>query len=196
MHTTAHGQKAARAGAARERQVAARFAPVFRQALGDHPRADYVTNFDFDGDWRGDNNWRHADDTRFPMRAYVYFAVAETPTHFYAHYALFHPRDYKGGTAAGPLLSDAIREGVRRGGRYDPTGLSAEAVLAHENDMEGCPVGARQEAAPPSPPPPGGAPPGRAATPRGASRRRPCSRTRTTWGAASSSRERSRQPSM
>ncbi|HEX6183898.1 MAG TPA: hypothetical protein VFZ44_08320 [Pyrinomonadaceae bacterium] len=136
---------APRAGAARERQVASRFAPVFRQALGAHPRADYITNFDFDGDWRGDNNWAHADDRRFPLRAYVYFAVSETPTHFFAHYAVFHPRDYKGGSTTGPLLSDAIREGVRRGGRYDPTGLSREAVLAHENDMEGCLVVAAKD---------------------------------------------------
>ena len=145
VHTTAHARKGARLGAARERQVAARFAPGFRQALGDHPRADYFTNFDFDGDWRGDNNWKNADDTRFHLRAYVYFAVSETATHFYAHYALFHPRDYKGGSKAGPLLSDAIREGVRRGGQYDPTGLSAEAVLAHENDMEGCLVVAEKD---------------------------------------------------
>lgn len=138
MHTAAHAQKSVRAGAARERQIAERFAPVFRQALGDHPRADYLTNFDFDGDWRGDNNWKNTDDTRFRLRAYVYFAASETSTHFYAHYAVFHPRDYKGGSTAGPLLSDAIREGVRRGGKYDPTKLSSEAVLAHENDMEGC----------------------------------------------------------
>jgi hypothetical protein len=134
-----------RAGAAREREVASRFAPVFRQALGDRPRADYITNFDFDGDWRGDNNWAHADDPRHRLRAYVYYAVSETATHFYAHYAVFHPRDYKGGSTAGPLLSDAIREGVRRGGRYDPTGLSREAVLAHENDMEGCLVVAAKD---------------------------------------------------
>lgn len=79
----ARAQKGARLGAAREQQVAVRFAPVFWQALGDHPRADYVTDFDFDGDWRG--------------------------------------------------------------GRYDPTGLSAEAVLAHENDMEGCLVVAEKD---------------------------------------------------
>lgn len=144
-HTNAHAQRGARAGAARERQVAARFAPVFRQALGDHPRADYITNFDFDGDWRGDNNWKNADDPKYRLRAYVYFAASETATHFYAHYALFHPRDYKGGSTAGPLLSDAIREGVRRGGKYDPTGLSGEAVLAHENDMEGCLVVAEKD---------------------------------------------------
>jgi hypothetical protein len=124
-------------GEARDREIAARFAPTFRQALGDTPRADYITNFDFDGDWRGDNNWRNATDARFKLRAYVYYSVAETATHLFVHYAVFHPRDYKGGTA-GPLLSEAIREGVRRGGRYDPTGVTSGAVLAHENDMEGC----------------------------------------------------------
>lgn len=131
------GAASARNPDARGREIAARFAPVFRQALGDRARADYITNFDFDGDWRGDNNWRNAEDPRFTLRAYVYYAVAETATHFFVHYAAFHPRDYKGG-GAGPLLSEAIREGVRRGGRYDPTGITNGAVLAHENDMEGC----------------------------------------------------------
>ncbi len=125
------------ANASRDHEIASRFAPVFHQGLGDQRRHDYITNFDFDGDWRGDNNWDNADDTRFPLKAYVYYAVSETPTHFFIHYAVFHPRDYKGG-AGGTVLSEIIREGVRRGGRYDPTGLSAEAVLAHENDMEGC----------------------------------------------------------
>jgi hypothetical protein len=126
------------ASVARDREVAAAFAPVFYQGLGDNSRADFITNFDFDGDWRGDNNWDNAEDRRFPMRAYVYYAVSETPTHFFIHYAVFHARDYKGGGMGGALLSEVIREGVRRGGKYDPTGLSSEAVLAHENDMEGC----------------------------------------------------------
>src|SRR5580765_5749846 len=74
-------------------EVAARFAPIFYQALGDKPRSDYITNFDFDGDWRGDNNWEHTDDTSFPLLAYIYYAVSETQTHFFIHYAVFHPRD-------------------------------------------------------------------------------------------------------
>lgn len=128
-----------RANAARDREIAAHFAPVFYQGLGDNKRHDYVTNFDFDHDWRGDNNWNNSADERFPHKAFVYYAVSETPTHILIHYAVFHPRDYKGGGGArGPLLSEIIREGARRGGRYDPTGLSVEAVLAHENDMEGC----------------------------------------------------------
>ena len=87
---------------AREREIAAAFAPTFYQALGDKPRSDYITNFDFDGDWRGDNNWEHTDDKNFPLRAYIYYSVSETQTHFLIHYAVFHPRDYKGGERKGP----------------------------------------------------------------------------------------------
>lgn len=146
-HARAGGNAQAAANVARDIEIASQFAPVFYQGLGDERRYDYITNFDFDGDWRGDNNWDNADDARFPRRAYVYYAVSETPTHFFVHYAVFHPRDYKGGTAGGRVLSEIIREGVRRGGHYDPTGLSGGAVLAHENDMEGCLVVAAKNGA-------------------------------------------------
>ncbi len=121
----------------RDLEIASRFAPIFYQGLGDDEYQDYIRNFDFDGDWRGDNNWTNADNRRFPLRASVYFAVSETETHFFIHYAVFHPRDYKGGES-GTLLSGIIREGARLGGKYDPTGQLEEAALAHENDMEGC----------------------------------------------------------
>jgi hypothetical protein len=122
----------------RDREIAAAFAPIFYQALGDKPRSDYITNFDFDGDWRGDNNWEHTDDRNFPLRAYIYYAVSETQTHFFIHYAVFHPRDYKGGERKGLILSDIIREGTRPGKGHDPTGgWIKEAGVAHENDMEG-----------------------------------------------------------
>jgi hypothetical protein len=122
-------------GAEEDREIAARFAPIFYQAVGPQRRNDYITNFDFDGDWRGDNNWAHADNRRFRLKAYVYYGVTETQTHFFIHYAVFHPRDYKGGT----LLSELLRQGVKRGGsRLDPTGMAEDAAFAHENDMEGC----------------------------------------------------------
>ena len=122
----------------RDREIAATYAPIFYQGLGDKPRSDYITNLNFDGDWRGDNNWDHADDKQFPLQAYVYYSVAETATHFFIHYAVFHPRDYKGGELRGAILSGLMREGARRGGKYDPTGMAEETSLAHENDMEGC----------------------------------------------------------
>lgn len=121
----------------RDREIAARFAPILYQALGDAPRGDYITNFDFDGDWRGDNNWVNSEKKEFALKAFVYFAVAETATHFCIQYAIFHPRDYKGGERSGKILSELIREGIKRGAKYDPTGLADEASLAHENDLEG-----------------------------------------------------------
>jgi Zn-dependent protease with chaperone function len=122
---------------AREREIAALFAPLFYQALGPEPRYDYVTNFDFDDDWRGDNNWDHASEKRWPLRAWIYYNVRETETHYFIHYAAFHPRDYKGGSGRGRWLSRAIRGGVARVGSNDPTGRARELVLAHENDLEG-----------------------------------------------------------
>lgn len=123
---------------ASDREIAARFAPTIYQALGDKPRSDYITNFNFDGDWRGDNNWEHTDDKNFPLRAYLYYSVSETQTHFFIHYAVFHPRDYKGGERKGIILSEIIREGIKPGKNHDPTGgWMAEAGVAHENDMEG-----------------------------------------------------------
>jgi hypothetical protein len=129
--------QAGRPESEREREIAARFAPVFHQAIGDRRRSDFITNFDFDGDWRGDNNWAHAEDPRFPLKAYVYYSVSETATHYFIHYAVFHAQDYKGGRE-GARLSQIIREGTRLGSKYDPTGLAEEITLAHENDMEGC----------------------------------------------------------
>ena len=122
---------------ARDRAVAVHLAPTLYQALGPSPRFDHITRFDFDGDWRGDNNWANAADERWPLAAFLYYAVSETRTHFFAIYAAFHPRDYKGGNERGAILSEVIRDGVRRVGDFDPTGLAQDAVLAHENDLEG-----------------------------------------------------------
>ena len=119
-------------------EIAARFAPVLYQALGDDPRADLITNFNFDGDWRGDNNWEHTADKRFSLKTYIYYSVSQTQTHYFVHYAVFHPRDYKGGQQTGRMLSEILRKGADALGTNDPTGLLSKATVAHENDMEGC----------------------------------------------------------
>ncbi|MCI0387919.1 MAG: hypothetical protein MOB07_03990 [Acidobacteria bacterium] len=121
-----------------ERQIAMQFAPIFYQGLGDSPRSDYITNFDFDGDWKGDNNWNNLDNRSYPLRAYIYYSVSETPTHYFVHYAYFHPRDYKGDLAQSKLLDLIITEGLKQAGK-DPTGgLADDVALSHENDLEGC----------------------------------------------------------
>ncbi len=119
-------------------KIAAQFAPVFYQGLGDSPRSDYITNFDFDGDWNGDNNWWNLDNKAFPLKAYIYYSVKETATHYFVHYAFFHPRDYKGGLVTSAVVDVLMAEALRRVGK-DPTGgLANDVALSHENDLEGC----------------------------------------------------------
>ena len=131
-------------GADQDYQIAARFAPVFRQALGSSPRYDYITAFDFDGDWQGDNNWENAADDRYAMSATVYFNVSETLTHYYIHYAAFHPRDYKGGNVSGVVLSEVLREAAARHGDLRPDRPVSGRRAGSRKRYAGC-AGCRRE---------------------------------------------------
>ncbi len=92
------------------RQLAEYWAPIWWQDTDDDDfRADYITSFNFDGDWDPLNNWNNMP--QFELKAYIYYWVVETTTHWFIGYANFHPRDW----------SDDI------------TAL----VDQHENDMEG-----------------------------------------------------------
>lgn len=120
----------------REYQIAARYAPEFYQVVDlRRPRLDYLTRFDFDGNWRADDNWSHVTRPDQPLPAYVYFAVAETRTHFFIHYVCFHPRDWKGNwltNGSFQFLKFLARPLVF------PRWLGLDVLsLAHENDLEG-----------------------------------------------------------
>jgi hypothetical protein len=121
----------------RDTEIGAQFAPIFYEGMGDHMRSDYITNFDFDGDWRGDNNWDAVEDLKIKIYAHVYFSVIETSTHYYVHYAVYHPRDYKGGLHKSVLLESALHQ-VKEEMGGDPTGVTDSIALSHENDLEGC----------------------------------------------------------
>lgn len=112
------GTAGAEAPAGEHAALAAHWAPVIRQATA-HPRADFVTRFDYDGNWNGADNWDHLDS--HPLAASVYYEVVETSTHWYLTYAMFHPRDYD---------------------RVD------NPVTSHENDLEGVMVMVAKSAAP------------------------------------------------
>ena len=90
------------------KDLAAYWAPDFYQDVNDTYgyASDYMTNFDYDGDWKGNNNWENMNN--FPLRAYAYYSVVETTTHWFIGYYDYHARD------DGPIWLDA-----------------------HENDMEG-----------------------------------------------------------
>lgn len=74
--------------------LAAHWAPVIYQdtAAWDYD-ADYITAFDFDGNWNGLDNW--ANQPLYPANAYVYYWVVETKTNWFIGYAVFHPRDWE-----------------------------------------------------------------------------------------------------
>jgi len=89
--------------------LAVRYSPVVVQDVGcpclDWPESlfcfiplmygDYITRIDYDGNYVGNDNWDHLGwpDKTYPLRAYVYYAVMETLTHYFIWYALFHPAD-------------------------------------------------------------------------------------------------------
>lgn len=54
-------------------------------------REDYLTNFNYDGDWIGNNNWDNCNNA--PEHAYVYYKVQETQTHYFIEYDFYHTRD-------------------------------------------------------------------------------------------------------
>src|SRR5262245_60962358 len=102
----------AAAADAKQRQVAEPWATVVFQET--HSTVlDFITGFDYDGDWKGDNNWRNAYLYDLPGR--VYYAVIESTSHYFITFAFYHARDY----TARP---------------YEGFAPKAE----HENDMEGC----------------------------------------------------------
>lgn len=89
-----------KAKAATTQEIAAHWAPEFYQDVNDTYgyRADYVTNFNYDGDWVGNNNWENIDS--FPLKSYIYYSVVETETHYFIGYYDYHARD------DGPLTLD------------------------------------------------------------------------------------------
>jgi hypothetical protein len=74
------------------RELAEHYAPFIAQETWFDPKADFLARFDFDGDWRGDDNWDSSPTGS--SQAYVYYAAMETRTHWFLIYNFFHPRDY------------------------------------------------------------------------------------------------------
>ncbi len=116
--------------------IAARYAPDFHQVVSrSKPHRDYIARFDFDGNWRADDNWVNAADPGYPLPAYIYYAVSYTRTHFFIHYVYFHPRDWKGNWLANGALQ-TLKLAARP--LVFPRYLGIDALsLAHENDLEG-----------------------------------------------------------
>jgi len=68
------------------------YAPFVAQETWFEPKADYLARFDYDGNWKGEDNWENLASGS--SKAFVYYAVMETETHWFLIYNFFHPRDY------------------------------------------------------------------------------------------------------
>jgi hypothetical protein len=95
----------------KHKRLAENYAPVIFQESRSTV-LDFITKFDFDGDWKGDNNWRNA--YLFDQPGHVYYGVIESTSHYFITYAFYHARDY----TARPYEGFAPK-------------------TEHENDMEG-----------------------------------------------------------
>lgn len=119
------------------RDIAERFAPVLHHRMAgtdDEHRFDYPTNFDFDGDWAGNNNWANAASPKYKLWSYVYYSVIEGEDHYFIHYALYHPRDWSVVQSGYDTILDKIQTKV---GDIFGEGARKEAEFNHENDLEG-----------------------------------------------------------
>ncbi len=81
------------------RDLAEHYAPLISQETWFEPKADFLARFDFDGDWRGDNNWDNL--AMGSSQAYVYYAAMETSTHFFLVYNFFYARRYSDDCSGG-----------------------------------------------------------------------------------------------
>ncbi|OXM16273.1 hypothetical protein [Paenibacillus herberti] len=93
---------------ARYQAVAEKFAPDIHQEVrqkgtskpgylnftyGYDISADFITNVNYDGDWKANNNWDRLGDFRTTLQSYVYYDVKETETHYYVSYWNYYARD-------------------------------------------------------------------------------------------------------
>ena len=81
-----------------DRELAEHYAPVLYQDVADglfndpqNYRRDFITRVDFDGDFDATNNIENLNSGVYPLLAFVYFDVVETPWHYYIAYSFFHP---------------------------------------------------------------------------------------------------------
>ncbi|NHJ47966.1 MAG: hypothetical protein FK733_09275 [Asgard group archaeon] len=54
--------------------------------------SDFITSFDYDGNWVGNDNWDNMYS--YPLNATIYYSIVETDTHWFIGYYDFHPRDW------------------------------------------------------------------------------------------------------
>lgn len=107
-------------------------------------RGDFMIRFDFDGDWNGLNSWanfaeRPPNDYRKDerARAYMYYSVAETATHYLIVYSSYHAQDREPRCSDGECHENDLEGGlhlVKKGSENGGLGsLWLMMYLAHDD---------------------------------------------------------------
>jgi hypothetical protein len=74
--------------------LAYRWAPIhYQYANKTNVRRDMLCSVNFDGDWDTSNNRKHLYDYSSSLIPVVYYATAETGTHYYIMYCFYHADD-------------------------------------------------------------------------------------------------------
>ena len=103
-------------------EVAHRWAPIhYQDTDSSSPREDFLAAFNYDGNFDGHDNWDSLG--AWQPYAWVYYAVAETCTHWFISYGFFHPHDWSDGY-------------LPSGKTYDRHGFLVDEGQEHENDLE------------------------------------------------------------
>ncbi len=113
--------------------LAEHYAPFIAQETWFNPKADYIARFDYDGNWKGVDNWENLE--KGSSQAFVYYAAMETETHWFIQYNFFHARDYSDVCFAG-TCHENDNEGLILTVRKDKSKfgkLEVMETLAHNN---------------------------------------------------------------
>ena len=109
------------------------WAPQIYQDTDDsYYKGDYLTSFDYDGDYNGKNNWENLDNYA-TVPAYVYYTVSETLTHYFIGYYFFHPRDWHEWLTADEHENDlegailAVKKSTANGGKGELVAMETQA---------------------------------------------------------------------
>ena len=72
--------------------LAAKYAPIITQATDEEsPHYDYITSFNFDGNWDGADNKQHIQVSAGKVPSVVYYDVVQTQSHTFISYLFFYP---------------------------------------------------------------------------------------------------------
>jgi hypothetical protein len=112
--------------------LAGKYAPLLYQATNtESPQYDYLTRFDFDGDWVAENNVISVKNAS-KFEASLYYSVTETKSHFFITYSFFYP--YRFAEEEDDRFGNDVSGGLVVVRKIDEAPLAVETYFKKDND--------------------------------------------------------------